>query len=62
MNILLKPVAYIVNYYYKQRSKMLESSREKWKQKAIDRLKQIHVLERRLEETETELKKIDSQS
>lgn len=43
-------------------ARILESSREKWKRRAMDRLKQIHDLERRLQETEAELKKIDSES
>lgn len=60
MNTGKKIIKFIVEFYQKQRIKELERSREKWKQKAMANLKYSHELEKRLAETEKELKKTDS--
>lgn len=62
-NKLLQPLVklkdHIVVLYTKQRIRELESSRARWKSKAIQRRDRIRELEARLDQTEKELKKND---
>lgn len=56
---ITKIVHRIGEYYYKQRVRELEKSRNKWKSKAEKRLAKISDLEVRLRATEAELKKTE---
>lgn len=49
----------VIVWYTKQRIRELESSRARWKSKAIQRRDRIRELEARLDWTEKELKKND---
>lgn len=60
-NPLISGVKRVAVFMLNQRIKSLESSREKWKQKAMKRLDEIRALKHQLELTQSELKKIDDQ-
>lgn len=60
-NPLISGVKRVAVFCLNQRVKYLESSREKWKQKAMKRLDEIRALKHQLEVTQSELKKIDDQ-
>ena len=57
---LSKVIHRIGEYYYKQRLREIEKSRNKWKCKAEQRLAKISELEVRLRATEAELKKTEN--
>lgn len=59
--IALNSLHYVSRAYFQQREKELKFSRDKWKQKAIDRQAVIAKLEKELKVSRNELKKNDYQ-